>query len=210
MFPRSPVRILKDIGSEQVWQIQWVILTVKHTFIKRRDCELYSSDYFEKSRSSKGQYLLLILNLTARRSSSQWTMSSPSKFKVLLFLYGLSLIDNSIFTKKLSFSRTFITETLMGILCKRLRRQRSRLHRPCECNRFPRMFQPTSCSIELKQYERCCQGRNMGLIQECSPMILQELSFLWVKRSDGSWGVKEIINCFREIVICHVAIRGAR
>lgn len=119
MFARSPDPVLKEVGTERVWQILLPSLSVKTYGHKDQRIwqlffRLFRKRHYPVTFLNSGQYLPSIQESTARRRSSIWTITIPSRFNALVFLHGISPISTSIFTKQLSFSPMYVTGRLIG------------------------------------------------------------------------------------------------
>lgn len=120
-----------------------------------------------------GQYLRAILESTTRRPSTIYTLTSPSTVKALTFLHAILLLNNSIVTKILSYSRTYLMRTLIEYTMPKIMKVliahvHSARMRPFSIIAFFYLMFNWH-KIDLSYF----QPRKMTLLQDCIPLISQ-------------------------------------
>lgn len=108
-FRKSFSVLALKVGYFLEWVIKVDIPVVKRIYEVAKKNADTGFKYFNSY-----QYLLPMLSSTARRSSSTWTITSPSPFDGHVFLQNTSLVNNNITITQFSCSRTYTPGRLAG------------------------------------------------------------------------------------------------
>lgn len=132
LFVTSPNPVLKVTENEQLQQTLRASLsdeTYRHNEQGMRQFLIrpLHIEHCSVTSLNGGLYFQWELKKTARKPSSRWTMTNPSKSVALIFLRDISLVHTSIVPKTLSCPCTYLTGFLMGYTVQKNARARTTL-----------------------------------------------------------------------------------